>query len=156
MAERTNKTDIHGEGNAHELIACWRTGNYKMRAVLIYVFFAYWLGIAQDFYYGIVYLSRLVSLQEARGSFPFMFGWTSVMIWGVMKPVERRIALFLTGLLVVFMLVENLILLACLKYVSNPLMPIAGAFLWFSSYWIAGRICRESGTVRGKPNNRCV
>ncbi len=151
-----NKTDINGEGNTHELISCLRSGNYRMLAALIYVYFAYWFGIAQDFYYGIVYLSRLVSNQETQGSFPFMFGWTSAMIWGVMKPVERRVTLFLTGLLVTFMLAENLILLSFSKHVSNPLMPIAGAFLWFSSYWIAGRICKESGPARGKPYTQRV
>lgn len=125
------------------LIGSFRNKDHKKDIALIYVGFAYWLGIAQDFYYGVEYLLDLLRNQEATGSFPFMFGWTAIMLWGVAKPVERRAVLLLTGVLAVLMLIENLVLLSAGKLEGNPYVPIGGALLWLSAYVVAGRSRKE-------------
>jgi len=125
------------------LIITIHNKDYKKAVALIYIYFSYWLGIIQDFYYGMVYLLNTINNKEVSGSFPFMFGWTALMFWGVLKPIERRITLFLTGLLVSFMFVRNLLLLSLSKFEGNPYIQLFGAFLWFSAYFIANYINKK-------------
>ncbi|MFX0069761.1 MAG: hypothetical protein ACFFAO_01595 [Candidatus Hermodarchaeota archaeon] len=119
------------------LINSYRNKDYQKLIALIYIYFSYWLGIIQDFYYGVMYFLNIINNQEISGSFPFMFGWTAIMFWGVLKPIERRATLFLTGLLVSFMVVQNFLLLSISKFEGNPYIQIFGALLWFSAYAIA-------------------
>ncbi len=125
------------------LINTIRNKNYRKTIALIYIYFSYWLGIIQDFYYGMVYLLNTINNQEVSGSFPFMFGWAALMFWGVLKPIERRATLFLTVLLVILMLARNMLLLSISKFEGNPYIPILGALLWFSAYFIANYINKE-------------
>lgn len=124
-------------------INSFRKQDYKTVIALIYIYFAYWLGIIQDLYYGVKYLSHLFANQEISGSFPFMLGWTAFMFWGVLKPIERRATLFLTGLLVTLMFVENIVLFSMSKFNGNPYLPIFGALLWFSAYFTAGIVASK-------------
>jgi len=78
---------------------------------------AYWLGIVADAFWALVLL-----FPQLFGSFVFnpefdsnlqerlimgiggvlMTGWTLLLIWGVMKPIERRMVILLTAIPVVF------------------------------------------------------
>jgi len=69
-----------------------------------------------------------------------MFGWTAIMLWGFLKPIERRATLLLTGILVTFMFAEKLILSFLTKYDGNSYIHILGMLLWFSSYFLAVKL----------------
>jgi hypothetical protein len=99
--------------------------------IVIYIYLAFWLGIIQDFYFGVEYLLNLFQKKAIIGSFPFMFGWTAIMLWGFLKPIERRATLLLTGILVTFMFAEKLILSFLTKYDGNSYIHILGMLLGF-------------------------
>jgi hypothetical protein len=76
------------------------------------------------------------------GSFPFMFVCTALMFWGVLKPIERRATLFLTGLLGTFMVAEKTSLAFLLKSEGYLYMQMFGAFLWFSADFFGSTISK--------------
>lgn len=122
-----------------------REKEYKFAFLAIYILFAYWLGILQDFYYAAIYFGDLISKQKGEGSFPFMLGWTILMLWGVMKPFERRIVLILTSALVSFMFIEKLILFINDESGEFPFVKVLGILLWSTSYFGAGILYKKKG-----------
>jgi hypothetical protein len=111
---------------------------FKLAFSLFFILFAYWLGILQDFYYAAIYFIILISTHKVEGSFPFMLGWTILMLWGVIKPLERRWVLLLTSALVLFMFIEKVILFVGGENREFPFINIIGFLLWSSSYYLAG------------------
>jgi hypothetical protein len=117
---------------------------YKLAFYVIFILFAYWLGILQDFYYAAIYFIVLISTHKVEGSFPFMLGWTILMLWGVVKPLERRWVLLLTSALVLFMFIEKLILFVSGENGEFPFINIIGILLWSSSYFLAGFLIHKN------------
>ncbi len=123
---------------------------YKFAFSVIYILFAYWLGILQDFYYAVIYFFSLVSKHKVEGSFPFMLGWTILMLWGVVKPLERRWILMLTSVLVLFMFIEKLVLFVSGENREFPFVNIMGILLWSSSYFLAGLLLKKMTEINSR------
>lgn len=126
------------------LIKSLNEKKHKIFFSLLYIYFAYLLGIIQDLYYGIKYFMLILLNHDIRGSFPFMLGWTALMLWGIIKPIERRIVLLLTSLLVTFMFIENILMFSYSNSDGNPFIKLTGILLWFSAYMISNRISKEN------------
>jgi hypothetical protein len=73
-----------------------------------------------------------------------MLGWTILMIWGVVKPLERRWVLLLTSALVLFMFIEKMILFVSGENGEFPFINIIGILLWSSSYFLAGLLLHKN------------
>ncbi len=128
---------LDSTGNGIDLRRLWKDRRYGRLGLLAFVFFAYGLGVIQDAYYGVRYLINLIQGGRREGSFPFMLGWTFLMLWGIRRPLERRIVLLLTAVLVVFMFVEDLVQFAAGTLQGFPFVRIAGIALWMSGYFAA-------------------
>lgn len=134
-------------GNKFEsflLIKSLSEKKYNIFFALLYIYFAYLLGIIQDLYYGMKYFILILQNHDISGSFAFMLGWTALMLWGIIKPIERRIVLLLTSLLVTFMFIENILIFSFSKFDGNPFIKLIGVLLWFSTFMISNRISKEN------------
>jgi phosphoglycerol transferase MdoB-like AlkP superfamily enzyme len=79
-----------------------------------------------------------------------MVGWTSLLIWGVQSPVERRFVILITAFPVVF----GMFFVSLIAYISgNPAslwIVLKTAFLFvtmFISYFLSSKIAKDNNLV---------
>jgi hypothetical protein len=102
----------------------------------------FWAGIVADFIFGLklMFLPKMAELvwgfPQSMSPFEIMwsrylgaiiFAWTFTLIWGLQKPVERRVILPITAIFVLipFIIIEGLALITGLLPPGNMLFLIA-------------------------------
>lgn len=98
----------------------------------LFVLFAYGVGALLDAGAAAAILANYLNgmgdakeilLRDAGRAFALMVGWTLLLIWGVLKPYERRGVLLLTAFPVMALLEMN-----------NILLPVNGIISWGESW----------------------
>ncbi len=107
----------------------------------LWVKMGFWAGIVADFIFGLklMFLPKMVKFvwgfSQSMSSFEIMwcrylgaiiFAWTFILIWGLKKPIERRLILPITAILVLipFIIIECLVLITGLLPLGNMLFLI--------------------------------
>lgn len=108
---------------------------------LFWVKMGFWAGIVADFIFGLklMFLPKMVGFvwgfSQSMSPFEVMwsrylgaiiFAWTFTLLWGLQKPVERRIILPITAIFVLipFIIIECQVLIAGLLPLGNMLFLI--------------------------------
>lgn len=121
---------------------------------LFWVKMGFWAGITADFIFGLklMFLPKIVErvwgFSQNMSPFEIMwtrylgaiiFAWTFTLIWGLKKPIERRIILPITAIFVLipFIIIESLTAITGLLPVGNMLLLI-GLQLFLSAAFTKG------------------
>ena len=121
---------------------------------LFWVKMGFWAGIVADFIFGLklMFLPKMVGFVWgfSQSSSPFevmwsrylgaiIFAWTFTLLWGLQKPVERRIILPITAIFVLipFIIIECQVLITGLLPLGNMLFLI-GLQLFLIAVFIKG------------------
>lgn len=108
---------------------------------LLWVKMGFWAGIVADLIFGLklMFFPKMVELvwgfSQSMSPFEIMwsrylgaiiFAWTFILIWGLIKPIERRLILPITAIFVLipFIIIECLVLVAGLLPFGNILFLI--------------------------------
>jgi hypothetical protein len=121
---------------------------------LLWVKIGFWAGIIADFIFGLklMFLPKMVELvwgfSHSMSPFEIMwsrymgaiiFAWTFTLIWGLKKPIERRLLLPITAIFVLipFIIIECLVLIKGLLPLGNMLFLI-GLQLMLIAFFMKG------------------
>ena len=124
---------------------------------MFFIKFPYWLGIGADAFWAIILFfpavyGNLIGIpdinpdlqmtQIMRVGGVLMTGWTFLLIWAVMKPIERRFVILITAFPVVF----GLMFVCLTSILAGTYFPtwilVKTIFLFITmlfSYFLAGR-----------------
>jgi len=118
---------------------------------LFWVKMAFWVGITADFIFGLklMFLPKMVEFvwgfSQSMGPYEVMwsrylgaiiFAWTFTLLWGLQKPVERRIILPITAIFVLipFLIIEFQVLVTGLLPLGNMLFLIGLQLFLFAVF----------------------
>ena len=96
---------------------------------------AYLFGILYHLFYGFIFLMDIWRRRTITESFPFTMAWGILMIWAIIKPIERKGVLLSTAILIVFKFIAELSVSHLREHnMQIPLSRIVGIIFWSIAY----------------------
>ena len=127
--------------------------NYpQLKKLVIYVNFSFMVGIIADLVEAIEMMFFIIGevdvlkLDMIKPGFILMIGWTILMCWGILKPIERRSILLITAIPVASSFgVYNMLLanLGANSFTLEAIFNFIGTSIFISGYFIARKVAKE-------------
>ncbi|MFX1537289.1 MAG: hypothetical protein ACFFDI_24035 [Promethearchaeota archaeon] len=119
--------------------------NPRLKNAVIYVNISFWVGIIADLLEAIEMMVFIFSepsvsdLALIEPGFVLMVGWTVLMIWGVLKPIERKDILIITAFPVAFLFGIYNIFLGSPEAILN----FIGTAIFSTGYFVSVKVSKQ-------------